>query len=215
MYIHQHSLHEDDGRPVPFVASPHQETGLEPRYLIIHYTASLTIDSCVTWFLSARARASAHVIVGRDGRTVQMVPFDRRAWHAGDSRWKDVRNLNAHALGIELVNAGALERTPEGHWVDWAGHRLPDREVRIARHKHESIDRGWHEFPSVQVDRALAIARALHARYGFDDVLGHDDIAPGRKLDPGPAFSMTSFATEVLGRHATSGCAARPKGEGL
>jgi len=71
--------------------------------------------------------------------------------------------------------------------------------VRIARHKHESVDRGWHEFPPPQIDRALAVARTLHAQYGVEEVLGHDDIAPGRKLDPGPAFPMAQFAVDLLG----------------
>ncbi len=198
MRIRDHRLYEDDGTPVPFVQSPHQSDGIEPRYLVIHYTASLNIESCVRWFLAPAARASSHVIVGRDGRTIQMVPFNRGAWHAGVSRWRAVDNLNAHAFGLELVNAGALERMPGGEWVDWRGRGLPDQEVRVARHKHEAVDRGWHEFPSLQIERALAIARALHEHYGFEEVLGHDDIAPGRKVDPGPAFPMARFAGDVL-----------------
>lgn len=198
MHVREHRLYEDDGTPVPFVASPHQSDGVDPGCLILHYTASLTIESCVKWFLDAAARVSAHVIVGRDGRTVQMVPFDRRACHAGQSRWQQLENLNAYALGVELVNAGPLGRTADGGWIDWAGYRLPECDVRIARHQHESIDRGWHEFSARQIDRALAIAKALRACYGFDAVLGHDDVAPGRRLDPGPAFPMAQFAADVI-----------------
>ncbi|PYR60207.1 MAG: N-acetylmuramyl-L-alanine amidase [Acidobacteria bacterium] len=199
MYIDAHRLYEDDGTPVPFIESPHQSDRFEPRYLVIHYTATLTIRDCVAWFLDAAAKASAHVIVGRNGRIAPMVAFNRRAWHAGRSRWHGVEDLNAHALGIELVNAGALERTPAGAWTDGAGHAVADGQVRIARHKHESVDRGWHEFPPLQIDRALAVARTLHAQYGVEEVLGHDDIAPGRKLDPGPAFPMAPFAFDLLG----------------
>jgi N-acetylmuramoyl-L-alanine amidase len=202
MHVQRHRLYEDDDTPVPFLASPHQSDGFEPRYLVIHYTASLAIGSTVTWFLDRDARASAHVVVGRDGRTVQMVPFDCCAWHAGASEWDGVQNLNAHAFGIELVNAGALERTSAGDWIDWTGRRVPDGDVIVARHKHEAIDRGWHAFTPRQVERALAVAKALHGHYGFDAVLGHDDIAPGRKIDPGPAFPMARFASDVFASRA-------------
>jgi N-acetylmuramoyl-L-alanine amidase len=201
--IRDHRLFERNGRPVPFLASPNHGDALEPRYLVVHYTASTTLEAAVSWFLTPAAKVSAHVIVDRDGRSVQLVRFDRRAWHAGESRWGAYSNLNAHALGLELVNAGALELSPDGEWVDWAGRRLPDCDVLVARHARESIDRGWHVFTAVQIARAAAIARALRVRYGLVAVLGHDQIAPGRKLDPGPAFPMARFAADVLGTAAT------------
>jgi N-acetylmuramoyl-L-alanine amidase len=199
MHVRDDVLYEDDGAAVPFVASPHHGEGIEPRYLIVHYTAGLTLERAIGWFLDPRAAASAHLIVDRDGRCVQMVSFSRRAWHAGKSRWGPVENLNACAIGLELVNAGALERHEAGCWVNWAAHPIPDRDVAVARHKHETGVRGWHVFTDVQVRRALQVARALHARFRFRDVLGHDDVAPGRKIDPGPAFPMARFAAEVLG----------------
>jgi N-acetylmuramoyl-L-alanine amidase len=210
MQITDHRLYEDDGTAIPFVASPNHGDGLEPVYLILHYTAAPTLRSTLDWFQDPRASASAHVIVDRSGDAVQMVPFDRRAWHAGVSRWGALDNLNAHAIGVELVNAGTLDRTPAGDWITWAGQRIPDRDVIVARHKHESTDRGWHVFPDMQIARALAIARALHHRYHFREVLGHDDVAPGRKIDPGPAFPMARFAAQVLGRAHTTASIAIP-----
>jgi N-acetylmuramoyl-L-alanine amidase len=76
---------------------------------------------------------------------------------------------------------------------------VPAREVIEAQHKSEPHSTGWHAFPEAQLSAAAA-ARALPDRYGFIDILGHDDIAPGRKVDPGPAFPMASFATQVMGR---------------
>jgi N-acetylmuramoyl-L-alanine amidase len=199
MYVDEHRLYEDDGAAVPFLPSPHHGDGLQPLFLIVHYTASLTLQGTAGWFQDPRAEVSAHVIVGRDGEVMQMVALDRRAWHAGRSRWDGLENLNAYAIGLELVNAGALERLPSGEWVDWASHRIPDREVVIARHAHEARERGWHVFPDIQVERALQVARAVHARYQLRAVIGHDDVAPDRKIDPGPAFPLAQFASRVLG----------------
>jgi N-acetylmuramoyl-L-alanine amidase len=199
MQIREHHLYEDDGTALRFVTSPNHGDDLQPLYLVIHYTAAPWIDSTLGWFQDSRSNASAHIIVDRNGDAVQMVPLNRRAWHAGQSRWDGLDNLNAYAIGIELVNAGALDRSPDGEWITWAGHRIPPEDVLVARHKHEASTRGWQVFPDVQIARAITIARALHDRYRFRDVLGHDDVAPGRKIDPGPAFPMTRFASEVLG----------------
>lgn len=199
MQVINDRLCEDDGRALRYIASPNYEEGLEALYLVLHYTAAPTLLRSVRWFQDSRAKASAHIIVDRTGEAIQMVPFDRRAWHAGRSRWQALEGLNAYSVGIELVNAGALQRDPGGYWVAWTGDRIPNEEVLVACHKQESFARGWHLYPDVQVTRATEIATTLHGRYRFRDVLGHDDIAPGRKLDPGPAFPMTHFAAQVLG----------------
>jgi N-acetylmuramoyl-L-alanine amidase len=146
------------------------------------------------------AKASAHLVIGRDGRIVQMVAFNRRAWHAGISRWGAIENLNAYAIGIELDNAGRLQRRGDGAWVHpVSGRVVPVREVIEAQHKAEARPTGWHAFPEAQLN-ATAAARVLHDRYGFIDILDHDDIASGRKVDPAPAFPMASFTTQVMGR---------------
>lgn len=204
MHVKDHYLCEDDGTAVPFIPCPHHDEGVEPLFLIVHYAAALTLRSTVAWFRQPRAAASAHLIIDRDGRVVQMVALNRRAWHAGKSRWGELENLNAYSIGLELVNAGGLERHEAGHWVDWAARPIPDREIVIARHKHEVRERGWHVFTEAQMARALQVASALHARYGFREVLGHDDVAPERKIDPGPAFPMTRFASMVLGHGVTA-----------
>jgi N-acetylmuramoyl-L-alanine amidase len=155
----------------------------------------------VAWLRNPAAKASAHLVIGRDGRIVQMVAFNRKAWHAGLSRWGDIEGLNAYAIGIELDNAGRLQRRGDGAWVHpVSGRVVPASEVIEAQHKAEPRPAGWHAFTEPQLSAAEAVARVLHDRYGFIDVLGHDDIAPGRKVDPGPAFPMGSFATQVMGR---------------
>jgi N-acetylmuramoyl-L-alanine amidase len=199
MEVRDHCLYEDDGTAVRFLSSPNQGGRLDPRCLVIHYTATRSLDAVVNWFRNPAARVSAHIVVDRDGRAVQLVRFDRQAWHAGRSRWQELEDLNACSVGLEFVNAGALQHAWLFGWVDCSGYRVPRRETLVARHKHESRERRWHLFTSRQIESGLAIAKALHERYGFRAVLGHDDIAPERKVDPGPAFPMTWLVAEVLG----------------
>src|SRR5262245_24132907 len=108
MDIRNHLLYETDGAAVPFIASPNHGGELNPRYLLLHYTTTPTLQQAVSWFLNPEARASAHILVDRGGATIQMVPLDRCAWHAGRSRWGSLEDLNLYSIGIELVNAGAL-----------------------------------------------------------------------------------------------------------
>jgi N-acetylmuramoyl-L-alanine amidase len=200
MNIKNGYLFDDDGSRIRFVESPFQGAGIKPLYLVIHYTAATTLDGTVSWFTNPLAKASAHLVIGRDGAIVQMVPFNRHAWHAGASRWGDIEGLNRFSIGIELVNAGRLVKNGSNNWVDWFGHVIPPTEVTIAQHKNETEPTGWHEYTEAQIASALAVAHALNSTYKFLDILGHDDIAPGRKKDPGPLFPMLSFKSNVLGR---------------
>src|SRR5436190_22628758 len=103
MDIRDHLLYDADGAAVPFIASPNHDAELNPFYLLLHYTATLTLQQAVRWFLNPEARASAHILVDRSGEAIQMVPLNRRASHAGRSRWGPLEDLNAYAIGIELV----------------------------------------------------------------------------------------------------------------
>jgi N-acetylmuramoyl-L-alanine amidase len=186
--------------PARFVATPNLGQGvLDPVYLLIHYTAGRGLDSSVAWLADPRARASAHLVVGRDGTVVQLAAFDRIAWHAGQSRWRDRVGLNSCAIGIELDNAGMLERRGAGFRA-WFGGDYPAGDACAAAHRHDGVQRHWHNFTAAQIEVAAEIATVLVQRYGLKDVLGHDDVSPGRKWDPGPAFPMDSFRARVMGR---------------
>ncbi len=187
------------GNPVKQLSSPNQSPGNDLRHLVIHYTAGSTMTGAVSWFMNKAARASAHLVIGRDGSIVQLVPFTARAWHAGKSKWGDLKELNPHSIGIELVNAGKLRRSPAG-WVTWADILVPDDEVTVATHRNETREAGWHEYTAAQLDALFEVAVALHDAYNFENVLGHDDIAPDRKVDPGPLFPMESFRAKLFGR---------------
>lgn len=129
--------------------------------IVIHYTSSDLHDSLATL---THGGVSAHYLLPTDGaRIYRLVDEDRRAWHAGDSRWRGRTWLNASSIGIEIVNPG-YEDTPAG--------------------------RRWHPYPQAQIDRLLALLKDLQARHGVApaNIVGHSDIAPQRKVDPGPLF---------------------------
>lgn len=200
MNVRRHKLVLDNGERARFERTPNMGEAMEPRFLVMHYTAGPALESSVRWLRRREARASAHLVIGRDGSVVQLAPFDRIAWHAGVSRWNGIEGLNRCSIGIELDNAGRLKREGGGEWRSWFGRTYPEDEVMVAPHKHEVEDSGWHTFTPEQIEAALETAATLVSRYGLEDVLGHDDISPGRKVDPGPAFPMGSFRARLLGR---------------
>lgn len=199
MKILRHRLHTDGGVALPYVPSPNRGGAVQHEYLVMHFTAGRSAQSSINWLSNPAARASAHVVIGRNGAVTQLVPFDRVAWHAGASHWAGRDGLNRYSVGIELDNAGALDRVG-GRWRAWFGTRYEDDEVLEAAHRNDRIIRGWHLFTPVQIEAAAEVATLLVRKYDLLDVVGHDDIAPFRKVDPGPAFPMRSFRAMVMGR---------------
>lgn len=199
MRVKDHRLHLDDGSTVPFQKSPHQSEGVTPEYLVMHYTAGASAESSIAWFLNPAANASAHLVISRSGQITQLVAFNRRAWHAGASRWANRVGLNPWSIGIELDNAGELVRHPDGWRTKW-GRPVNSADVIEAAHQNGGPITGWHTYTQDQLEAAQIVAAVLVAHYGLKDVLGHDAIAPGRKTDPGPAFPMSSFRAAAMGR---------------
>jgi N-acetylmuramoyl-L-alanine amidase len=203
MKIVRHLLHGNDGKPVSFVATPNRGSTFpagSPKYLVMHYTAATTAKSSITWFANKVAKASAHLLIGRDGAITQFAPFDTVTWHAGESQWAGLNGLNRFSIGIELVNGGRLQKTA-GNYVCAVDKKVvPDNEVMLARHKNESTEVFWHTYTDVQLEVSLEVSALLVKQYALIDVLGHEDISPFRKSDPGPAFPMGSFRSKVMGR---------------
>ncbi len=205
MRVVEHLLVGADGAPVAFRESPNWTHGtfLEPEYLVMHFTAGRHAASAVDWFLDPAAQASAHLVIGRDGDVTQLVRFDRIAWHAGVSRWNGRQGLNRWSIGIELDNPGRLTRADVGRWRAWFGGEYTDADIIQQPHRDDPVGTppsGWLPYPDVQLEAAFAAAEALVAAYGLRDVVGHDDVAPLRKSDPGPAFPMASFRSRLYGR---------------
>ena len=137
--------------------------GVSPDMIIIHYTGMKTAQDALERLCNADlnqplGRVSAHYTIDLNGDLYAHVHPDKRAWHAGVSVWQGREGLNDFSIGIELVNKG---------------------------HEH-----GYHAFPDAQIEALLQLIETLRAQYDIplDYVLGHEDIAPDRKQDPGPLF---------------------------
>jgi len=199
MRIVDHRLHIAQGQPVRFQESPNQSGVIDPKYLVIHYTAGPSAKRAIDTLTNPARKASAHLVIGRDGEITQLVDFNKCAWHAGRSSWKGLVGLNKYSIGIELSNPGKLKKTSSG-WKTWYEAPVEPENVLEAAHPNGGPVGGWHTYTAEQLDALSQAAEVLLQTYPLQDILGHQDIAPGRKLDPGPAFPMAQFKASLLGR---------------
>ena len=144
-------------------------------FLVLHYTVGNFESALQTLTKPSNRAVSSHYLV-RDEPviTYRLVDESRRAWHAGPSYWKGFSNLNASSIGIEIVNAGPVTSA--------------DGSVRYSPFRPE------------QLDEVIALCKEIVARHQIkpDRIIGHNDIAPGRKQDPGPLFPWKRLADEGL-----------------
>ena len=201
MKLDAHRLVKPNGNPVSFKPTPNVSANrtITPQYLVIHYTAGASLGSSVNWLTNPAAQASAHLVIGREGEIVQLAAFNQRCWHAGVSSWRGLSGLNSHSIGIELDNAGILQETSDG-WISAFQKRYADTDVLEAAHKNDGVMRGWHRYTTTQIEAVIEIGCLLADAYQLKDVIGPDDIAPGRKTDPGPAFPMEMVRSRIMGR---------------
>ncbi|KGK41730.1 hypothetical protein LH51_12355 [Nitrincola sp. A-D6] len=204
MKIRNHLLYHDTGERASWNETPNKRGNLvekKPAFIVIHYTGGSTVESAVSTFKNRNSQTSAHLVIGKDGSTVQMARFHERCWHAGRSEWQGTRNLNSYSVGIELVNWGWLMGEP-GHWRSWAGTPVEDEGVVRMAHKYDGQLRGWEAYSPEQMQTTIDIVRALlqHYQLSPEAIVGHDDISPGRKQDPGPAFPMVRFRNMLMSR---------------
>ncbi|TLX62207.1 N-acetylmuramoyl-L-alanine amidase [Stutzerimonas nosocomialis] len=158
----------------PRIDTRHSSTGHDSRvqYIIVHYTSA---DLERSLALLGGNDVSTHYLIGQSPATIyRMVDEDRRAWHAGESEWQGRTWLNATSIGIELINLGYQEG-PDG-------------------------SRLWYPFGEEQVDALVVLLKDIMQRHGLKPgaIIGHSDIAPQRKVDPGPMFPWKRLADEGL-----------------
>jgi len=168
-----------------------------PDTIIIHFTVGSTAKSSAEWLARDDVKASAHLVIGRDGKIFQLVPFNTVAWHAGESSYGNRTGFNKYSIGIELDNAGALTKTGNSY-ISSFGKVYPESEAVLAKHRNEEVERYWHTFTEIQIQTCTDICIALIAKYGIKTILGHEEICPGRKTDPGPAFPLDKLRNDLL-----------------
>lgn len=194
------------------VLSPDRyHAGNQPEYIrpiegvIYHYTGPGTGPGIVRW-LSARDEnyLSAHFVVDRNGTTYQLVPLTDRAFHAGGptSKFLGSSNVNGRTIGIEIVNAGPLILGPGGMYQDSAGRRFEGSMVSAGgapRYRYTV----WEAYGTRQIEAVLALTRFLVkvfpilAQEADRRLVGHEDVDPTRKQDPGPHFPWAVIRASV------------------
>lgn len=132
--------------------------------IVLHYTGMKTAEEAIMRLRDPEAKVSSHWLVAEDGQVVKLVDERDRAWHAGKSWWRGVTDINSASVGIEIANPG-----------------------------HEF---GYRPFPDEQMDSVIRLTAAIKDRYGITrgNVVGHSDIAPARKQDPGELFPWGKLA---------------------
>lgn len=172
------------------------EPGL-PDTIVIHYTAGPSLDSAINTFKDPGVKASAHIVVDEQGEVTQLLPFNHIGWHAGKSSWLDRDGLNPYSIGIEIVNAGRLEKSGSV-WRSWFGKTYTEDEVVKAKHRNESEPDWWHVYNEKQITTVFQLCKELMKEYDIRYILGHEEISPGRKCDPGPAFPLDKLRERLL-----------------
>ncbi|MGN7610931.1 N-acetylmuramoyl-L-alanine amidase [Magnetococcales bacterium HHB-1] len=174
-----------------------------PDAIIIHYTAGSSREASVRTLMDSTKKVSAHLVVGRDGLISQLVPFNIRAWHAGKSRFGNRSGYNNYSIGIEIDNVGPLTKEG-GQYLSWFKKAYPEAEVIKAVHRNEQNERYWQRYTDQQIDLVKRICEQLIKKYKIREILGHEEISPGRKTDPGPAFPLDELRNTLLPQDQTS-----------
>lgn len=158
---------------IPVIERPSPNSGERKAaidMLLFHYTGMETAEAALDRLCDPAAEVSAHYLIGEDGALYRLVDDARRAWHAGVGFWAGGTDVNSRSIGIELQNPG---------------HAF-----------------GYRDFPAPQIAVLEQISRYLITKYSIPakHVLGHSDVAPGRKQDPGERFPWEALAAAGIGR---------------
>ena len=140
------------------------ERQLPVSMLVLHYTGMPDAASAIEWMANPLSKVSAHYCVTEDGQVIRMVAEDKRAWHAGLAWWRGITDVNSASIGIEIVNPGH----------EW----------------------GYRPYPEEQISVLIPLVHDIVQRHGITrgNIVGHSDIAPARKQDPGELFPWHRLA---------------------
>ena len=154
---------------VPSPNHGERKDGRHPDMIVLHYTGMADAEAALELLKARGSEVSAHYFVFEDGRIVQLVQESRRAWHAGKANWAGETDINSCSIGIEIANPG---------------------------HDH-----GYPDFPKRQIAAVTALCRSIQTRNSIAPVrvLGHSDVAPARKQDPGEKFPWRTLYDSGVG----------------
>ena len=139
------------------------------KFIIIHYTGMKNESDAIERLQNPKSKVSSHYLIKKNGEILNLIPDLYEAWHAGVSSWKNFRSLNKNSIGVEISNPG---------------------------HQH-----GYRSFSSKQILSLQRLLKYLIKKYKINNkfVLGHSDISPNRKKDPGEKFPWKKLAKKNLG----------------
>lgn len=146
----------------------HDERALPVSMVVLHYTEMKPVGTALERLTDPEAKVSAHYLITEEGGVIRLVPEDKRAWHAGSSFWRGIPDVNSASIGIEL---------------DHPGHGL-----------------GYRGFAEAQIDALIPLLARIVKQYDIPraNVVGHSDVAPMRKVDPGELFPWDRLARHKL-----------------
>jgi N-acetylmuramoyl-L-alanine amidase len=128
------------------------------------------------------------------------VHFDTISWHAGKSFYGGRDGLNKYSIGIEIDNAGPLEKVGS-EYKSWFGKKYQENDVLYAAHRNNPKKSYWHLYTVKQIEACREICQKLIEKYNIKTIVGHEEIAPTRKTDPGPAFPLDRFREHLLSQN--------------
>lgn len=183
--------------PSPFYDHREKHSGkkITPKFIIMHFTANCSEQESWRSFFNFLRPVSTHYLIDVDGKVTQMVSEEKRAWHAGKSFWKHQGDMNNVSIGIEIINPGFSNSDTDPCtnnkklWNKNTGQKI------------SGSDKLWYAFTDQQIDSLIKLCKSIMHRYQIpaQNVLGHSDIAPGRKVDPGPLFPWQKLSEQGIG----------------
>ena len=138
------------------------------QFIILHYTETENLEKAIDLLTSKKRKVSCHFVVDTDGKIYNLVSESKRAWHAGESSWKGLQDMNSRSIGIEIVNPG---------------------------------EKKLKNYPKAQINQLINLIHFLEEKFNipFYNILGHSDIAPHRKVDPGKHFPWKALHKKKIG----------------
>lgn len=209
MEIKNNRLSGENVKPFVEAHAYDRKNIITPDAIIVHYTAGASGAATVNLFKASSATTSAHFVVSEDGSITQMVDLNRRAYHAGTSSYGGRSGYNGFSIGIEISNPGYLQKIGGKYYTWWEAKKenktaTPESKVFTGKHRNAVTTMTyWYKYTDEQIAAVKELCKTICKAYKIKEILGHEEIAPGRKCDPGPAFPLDALRDEIFAQNST------------